>query len=58
MRRAPDESIQVVVSDTKVDIYPVEDVLGQILEDILRHLDVDVSFSLIAICSVTDLNPG
>lgn len=56
MGRSPNESIQVVISDAEVDIDPVKDILGQILEDILCHLDVDVAFGLVSIRPVTDLN--
>lgn len=56
--RSPDECIQVVVSDAKVNVDSIEDVLGQIFENVLSHLDVDVSLGLVTTGPVADLDAG
>ena len=58
MGRSSNEGIQIVVCDAEVDINPIKHILRQVLENVLCHLNVDVAFSLIAIRSVTDLNPS
>ena len=55
---ATDKRIQVIVCDAKIDVYPVEYILRQVLKNVLRHLNIDVTFSLVAIRPITDLNPG
>ena len=56
MGRATDESIQVVVCNAEVNIDPVKHILRQILKDVLSHFDVDVTFSLVSIGPLADLD--
>ena len=56
MGSAADQSVKVVVSDAEVNVDAVQHILRQVLQDVLRHADVDVSLSLIAISTVADLD--
>jgi len=56
MGRSSNKGVQVVICDAKVDVYPVEHILRQIFENILGHLNVNVTLSLISIGTITDLN--
>ena len=57
MRRSSNKGIQVIVCNAEVYVDPVEYILWQVLENVLSHLNVDVAFSIIAIRSITDLDP-
>ena len=58
VRCSPNKSVQIVICDAEIDIYPVEHILWQVLEYVLGHLDVDIAFGLVTIRSIADLNPG
>ena len=56
MRRSSYECIQVVICDAEIDIDPIEHILRQIFENVLGHLDINVTLSLVSIGTVTNLD--
>lgn len=57
MRRSSNKSVKIVISDRKVDIYSIKDVLGQIFDNILGHLNVDVTLAVVvSFGSITNLD--
>ena len=58
MRRSSNKCIKTIVCDWKVNINSIEDILGQILDNILRHFNVYVTLTIrISLSSITNLNP-
>jgi arginase family enzyme len=52
------EGVKIVVSDAEIHIDSIEHILGQILENVLCHFDVDVAHPLVLRGTVTNLNSG
>lgn len=57
MGGSANESVQVVIRNAEVNINSVKDILREVFENVLSHLNVDVAFHLILTSAVADLNP-